>query len=217
VPVGWYIEDYVCHAIKFVKEQLPIIAFLFDRGFGTWGVIHKLRELKVPYLIFWKKQGNWYKEHFDELEDGGYKIIHRENKYNGDKTNYKVNSDFVLIKQLEYDGKKLDWIFATNLKLKKATSYVKLYKKRWGIETIYRVTDKIRIYTTSTNCVIRYFLFMFTCFVYNIWRLFQMFLGEGFTLANHKTNMIVFMAKHGMIYPKHYDKFEMVANELFNS
>ena len=217
VPVGWYIEDYVCHVIKFVKEQLPIIAFLFDRGFGTWGVIYKLRELKVPYLIFWKKQGNWYKEHFDELEDGGYKIIHRENKYNRGKTNYTVNSDFVLIKQLEYDGKKFDWIFATNLKLKKATSYVKLYKKRWGIETIYRVTDKIRIYTTSTNCVIRYFLFMFTCFVYNIWRLFQMFLGEGFTLANHKTNMIIFMAKHGMIYPKHYDKFEMIANELFNS
>jgi IS4 transposase len=217
VPVGWYIEDYVCHVINFVKEQLPVMAFLFDRGFGTWGVIYRLRELKVSYLIFWKKYGDWYKEHFNELEDGGYKIIHRENKYNRDKTNHKVNSDFVLIKQLEYDGKKFDWIFATNLKLKKATSYVKIYKKRWGIETIYRVTDKIRIYTTSTSCVIRYFLFMFTCFMYNIWKFFQIFLGESFTLANHKTNLIIFMAKKGLIYPKHYDKFEMIANELFNS
>ena len=217
VPVGCYVEDYVCHVINFVKEQLPVMAFLFDRGFGTWGVIYKLRKLKVPYLIFWKKYGDWHKEHFNELEDGGHKIIHRENKYNRDKTNHKVNSDFILIKQLEYDGKKFDWIFATNLKKSKAASYVKLYKKRWGIETIYRITDKIRIYTTSTNCVTRYFLFMFTCFVYNIWKFFQMFLGESFTLANHKTNLIIFMAKKGMIYPKHYDKFEMIANKLFNS
>jgi IS4 transposase len=216
VPVGCYIEDYVHHVTKFVKEQLPIEAVLFDRGFGSWGVIYKLRKLPVPFIIFWKKQGNWYKEHFDELEDGECKIIHRESKYNRDKTNHKVNSDFVLIKQLEYDGKKYDWIFATNLKENKAAFYVKLYKKRWCIETIYRVTDKIKIYTTSTNCVIRYFLFMFTCFVYNIWKSLQMFLGEDFTLSNHKTNMTIFMAKHGMIYPKHYDRFEMIAEKLFN-
>jgi hypothetical protein len=216
VPVGCYIEDYVYHVTKFVKEQLPIEAVLFDRGFGSWGVIYKLRKLPVTFLIFWKKQGDWYKEHFDELEDGECKIIHRESKYNRDKTNHKVNSDFVLIKQLEYDGKKYDWIFATNLKKNKAEFYVKLYKKRWGIETIYRVTDKIRIYTTSTNCVIRYFLFMFTCFVYNIWKFFQMFLGEDFTLANHKTNMTIFMAKHGMIYPVHYDAFEKIAKNLFD-
>ena len=44
-----------------------------------------------------------------------------------------------------------------------------------------------------------------------------MFFGEDFTLANYKTNMIIFMAKQGLIYPKHYDKFEMMANRFFNS
>ena len=89
-------------------------------------------------------------------------------------------------------------------------------KKRWGIETIYRVTDNITILTTSTKGIIRYFLFVFTCLVYNIWRFFQLFLGEEFTLANHKTNMIIFMAKHGMIYPKHYERFELIAKRWFN-
>lgn len=98
VPVGWYIEDYVHHVIKFIEEHLPVIAFLFDRRFGTWGIIYKLQELKILYLIFWKKQGDWHKEHFKELEDGEYKIIHWENKYYRDKTNHKVNSGFVLIK-----------------------------------------------------------------------------------------------------------------------
>lgn len=85
-----------------------------------------------------------------------------------------------------------------------------------GIETIYRVTDDLRIYTTSTNSIIRYFLFMFTCLVYNIWKFFQMFLGRDFTLANYKTNMIIFMAKYGMIYPKHYDRLEAIAMKFFN-
>ena len=120
-----------------------------------------------------------------------------------------------MIKQLEYENKKYDWIFATNLNLKSAEDYVKRYKKRWVIETIYRVTDKIRAYTTSTKSTVRYFLFMFTCLVYNIWRFFQIFLGESLTLSNFKVNIITFMAKFGMIYPMHYDDFERIANKLF--
>ena len=215
VPVGCYVEDYIYRIISFIIEHLPVEVFLFDRGFGSWGVIYKLKQLGVTFLIFWKQQGNWYQDLIGGLDDGGSLRIEREGIYHRDKTNHKVRSCFVLIKQLEYEGKKYDWIFATNLQKKSAVSYVKRYKKRWCIETIYRVTDKIRIYTTSTNCVIRYFLFMFTCFVYNIWRFFQMFLGTDFTLANCKTNMIIFMAKHGMIYPVHYDTFERVAKELF--
>ena len=216
VPVGCYIEDYIYEAVKFVTGELPVETILFDRGFGSWGVIYKLRKLKVSFLIFWKKQGDWYKDHFKNLEDGDSIYIKRDGTYNRDKTNHKVSSGFVLIKQLEYEGKKYDWIFAINQKFKTAESYVRRYKKRWGMETMYRVTDDIRIYTTSTNCITRYFLFMFTCFVYNIWKFFQMYLGEDFTLANHKTNMTIFMAKHGMIYPKHYDRFEMIAEKLFN-
>ena len=81
------------------------------------------------------------------------------------------------------------------------------YKKRWGIETIFRVTDDIRIYTTSTNPLIRYFLFMFTCFVYNVWKFFQSYIGKEFTLANFCMNMDKFMIEKDMIRPKHYNKF----------
>lgn len=216
VPVGCYIEDYIYEVTKFVIGQLPVKVVLYDRGFGAWGVIYKLKKLKVKYLIFWKKQGDWYKEHFDELEDGECKIINRESKYNRDKTNHKVNSNFVLIKQLEYDEKKYDWIFATNLKKNTAEFYVKIYKKRWGIETIYRVTDNIRIYTTSTDSIIRYFLFMFTCLVYNIWKFYQLFLGEDFTLANFKINMITFMIEYKLIRPKHYEQFKKLTNKIFD-
>jgi len=31
-----------------------------------------------------------------------------------------------------------------------------------------------------------------------------------------KICMVLFMAKHGMIYPEHYDKFEKIAERFFN-
>ncbi len=48
VPVGCYIEDYVYEAIQFVMKYLPVEAVLFDRGFGSWGIIHKLKKLRIP-------------------------------------------------------------------------------------------------------------------------------------------------------------------------
>lgn len=81
------------------------------------------------------------------------------------------------------------------------------YKKRWGIETIFRVTDDIRIYTTSTNPLIRHLLFMFTCYVYNIWKFFQFFIEGEFTLANFCVNMNKFMVEREMINPKDYGEF----------
>lgn len=215
VKTGAYTEKYISEMTEFAKEHIPIDIILFDRGFNSWELIDKLKQLKVSYIIFWKKQGDWYKKIFDKMKDGKFKRIIREKKYYRYKHRCDVSSYFILVKQLEYKGKTYDWIFATNLKLKSAAAYVKRYKKRWAIETIYRVTDDIRAYTTSTNSLIRYFLFMFTCFVYNLWKFFQMFLGEGFTLANFKVNMTIFMAKSGKIYPTHYDDFERIAAKLF--
>ncbi len=212
---GDYIEDYVYEMIKAVKEKIKIECVLFDRGFG-WDVIYKLQELKVNYLVFWKKQGNWFKEYFEEMKDGEFCEITRSHKYNRNKTNYKFTSKFVLIKQHEYEGKKFDWIYATNLNSNSAKKYVMRYKKRWGIETIFRVTDDIRIYTTSTNPLIRYFLFMFTCFVYNVWKFFQSFIGEGFTLANFSTNMNKFMIEKEMIKPKQYKEFVSIFTKYNN-
>jgi len=203
---GDYIEDYVYEMVKALNKIIKIECVLFDRGFG-WSVIYKLQELKVNYMVFWKKQGSWYKRYFKEMKDGEFCEIVKNYKYNRDKTNYKIESKFVLIKQHKYKDKKYDWIFAASLNKKLAEKYVKRYKKRWGIETIFRVTDDIRIYTTSTNPLIRYFLFMFTCFVYNVWKFFQFIIGEDFTLANFSTNLNKFMIETEMIKPKHYKEF----------
>src|SRR3989338_9455157 len=161
---GDYIEDYVYEMTKSVKEQISIDVVLFDRGFNNWGIIRKLQELKVHYMIFWKKSGNWYKEPLSKLKKGEFCEITKKYKHYRNKSGYWVTSKFVIVKQLEYEDVINDWIFATDLDKNSSEKYVKRYKKRWGIETIFRGTDDIRIYTTSTNPLTRYFLFMFTCF-----------------------------------------------------
>jgi len=207
---GDFIEDYVYDMTKFVKEQISIDVVLFDRGFNNWGIIFKLQQLKVHYMIFWKKSGSWYKESLRKLKKGEFCEVTKKYKYCRDKNGNWVYSKFVIVKQLEYEDKKFDWIFATDLNKKSAEKYVKRYKKRWGIETIFRVTDDIRIYTTSTNPLVRYFLFMFTCFIYNVWKFFQSFIGEDFTLANFCTNMNKFMIERELIQPRQYKDFLLV-------
>lgn len=208
LPNGAYKADYVEEMVKFVKEVLPLEAVLFDRGFTDWETIAILKKLKVPYLIFWRREGNWHKTHFEKMEDGEFRRILREGQYRRDKTHYSVKSHFILVKQLEYEGKKYDWIFASNLEFKTASAYVKRYKKRWGIETLFRVTDDIRIYTTSFNSIVRYFLFCFTCLVYNVWKRVQFGIGVDFTLANFKVCLIILFAKIGRIHSIHFDRFE---------
>lgn len=215
VNEGMNIPKWVIKMLNWIKEEILLEVILFDRGFTSKELIYELNKLKVPYMIFWAKKGNWYKKHFNELKNGEFKTVKRKDKFYKKKYRFDFEWDFVFIKKLEYDGKTYDWIFATNLKLKNAKNYVQRYKKRWGIETIYRVTDKIRAYTTSTKSVIRYFLFMFTCFVYNIWKCFQMYIENNFTLANFKINMELYLAKIGRIYPDHFNDFEITASIIF--
>ena len=75
LQVGCYIENYVSEMIKFVKDRIKVEVFLFDRGFTSWEVISVLEKLQVPYIIFWKKQGEWYKEYLTKLREGEFKII----------------------------------------------------------------------------------------------------------------------------------------------
>jgi putative transposase len=170
IPMGCYVEDVVYEIAKFLLDHLPVEMVLFDRGFDSWGVIYKLQQLPVTYLIFWKKQGDWYKEMLDKMKDGECITVVRQSTYNRGKSPIQVRSQFVLIKQLEYEGETYDWLFATNLDKTTTTSYVKRYKKRWAIETSYRVKKHSYLpKTTSKNYLIRLFYFMFSVLLYNLW------------------------------------------------
>jgi len=75
-----------------------------------------------------------------------------------------------------------------------------LYSKRWGIETAHRVEDDFRIYTTTRNGVIRYFFFVISVLVYNLW----VWVNLNFGLEG---NMRITVAEIKEILSKAFDEF----------
>ncbi|MBI2045255.1 hypothetical protein HYT23_04310 [Candidatus Pacearchaeota archaeon] len=65
--------------------------------------------------------------------------------------------------------KNYDWIFATNVEKIALGDIIKQYKKRWRIETQFRVQDEARIKCKSKDMKVRYFLFMLEQMLQTIW------------------------------------------------
>ena len=69
----------------------------------------------------------------------------------------------------EKSEKNYDWIFATNSDELELSEIIKTYKKRWRIETSFRVQDEAKIRCKSTDMKIRYFIFIFEQLLQTQW------------------------------------------------
>ena len=189
VPIGWNQADYVEKLIKLARRYVVIEACLFDRGFDSYELIARLKKLKVGYQILWKKskkKETWLTKELWKLKPKQMKEFIKEDGYfHKNKTKYYVRTRFIIIKQYSYkdDSEPYDWVFATNRKLKSQMWYIRGYKCRWGIETTYRVTDEVRLKTTTLDEVKRYFLFVFSSLLYNLWKFANLLLKEKVTFA----------------------------------
>ena len=189
VRIGWNHADYAEKLIKTARKYIVTEACLFDRGFCDYELIARLKKLKVNYQILWrkdKKKETWLTKELGKLRPKEMKLYIKEDGYfHKNKTKHYVRTRFVIIKQYSYkdDKQPYDWVFATNRKLKSQMWYIKGYKCRWGIETSYRVTDDVRIKTTTLDEVKRYFLFVFGCLLYNLWKFANLLLKAKVTFA----------------------------------
>ena len=121
----------------------------------------ELTKLKYPFLIFIRKLPE-YKKFLEELEQGKTIVVH-DYTVNKDKSNYEGENYLAFLKEI-YDPrskKKYDWIFATNVEKIALGNLIGTYKKRWRIETQFRVQDEARIRCRSKDMKVRYFLFLF--------------------------------------------------------
>ncbi len=68
---------------------------------------------------------------------------------------------------------KFTWSFATNMIFDDYYAYVGFYKRRWRIETNFRVEDEAKIKSKSIFPVIRYFYFLTGLLLHSIWLVFR--------------------------------------------
>ncbi|MGZ7109657.1 MAG: transposase, partial [Methanobacterium sp.] len=156
------VSDLLRHAMKYVHVKYVLL----DRGFFSIDVIKALESLKLKYIMPAIKNDK----------------IKQVLKNNSDKTSYflkytmrsgKKDATFNLM--VKYDEKDKEYYtFATNFQIvykEDIKSIAEMYKKRWGIETGYRVKKDFLAITTTECYIVRMLYFMVSVILYNFWLL----------------------------------------------
>jgi len=138
--------------VKGMRFRIEVV--LMDRWFANSLVIRILERHKLKYLMLCKKD--------QKIQ----RIL--LNVKDCVRMNYSVNSieTTLIVKKTE----DCDWTFFTNLDLYHLIKYIRIYRKRWNIETGFRVQDEARIKTKSLGIKVRYFVFLIAMLLYNVWK-----------------------------------------------
>jgi len=171
IRLGHYKSSVILHCLSLIKEYIgKINLILFDRGFYDKDLMFELTKLNYPYLIF-VPQHKDKKEILYPMKIGEQVAIYNDFKINKNQNKYAGENILIFLKQI-YDPrseKNYDWVFATNIEEVLLNNVVITYKKRWRIETQFRVQDEARIKCKSKEMKIRYFFFLFEQMLQTIW------------------------------------------------
>jgi len=170
IRLGHYKSSVILHCLSLIKGYIgKIKLILFDRGFYDNDLMFELTKLNYPFLIFVPKRKE-YKQLFEELEEKQTIFVH-DYTFKKDMSTWEGEAYLAFLKQI-YDkrsNKNYDWIFATNVEKIVLSNMLMTYKKRWRIETQFRVQDEAKIKCKSKEMKIRYFLFLFEQMLQTIW------------------------------------------------
>jgi hypothetical protein len=175
-----YIAEKLINAAK--ARGIKIRTLLIDRGFYSVDVMNKLDEMGVRYLMPAKKNER-IKRAIEEHHSG---LIPSMVKFSI-RNAAEQQASFGLMIYPKKGAKETDpthekyIVFATNMGYRQAFRLFPVipdeYRRRWGIETGYRVQNQVKAKTTSTNYTVRLVYQMLSVIVYNVWQLANILLA----------------------------------------
>lgn len=154
--------------IRTLPIKLDLI--LFDRGFYHAHLIDYLNNKKggnsFPYLILIPER-EAQKGYIQRTRDKNKKFAFYKHVFNytKDKSSWKPSTT-IMVKIVD---KKTAWCYATNKN--PSLSLIFEYRKRWNIETGFRIHDEARIKSKSNNELIRFFYHLLGMLLIILWRL----------------------------------------------
>ena len=139
--------------------SVRVKAVLLDRGFASAEIISLLKRLRFRYLIHFPKNMR-VKAVLAEMGSSLY--------WRGPFTVKDVETTLTIVR----DGR-IDWVFVGNMNLAEASEPIRLYRRRWNIETGHRCKGEARVKTKSLLPAVRYFLLLAALILYDVWKLLQ--------------------------------------------
>jgi hypothetical protein len=148
--------------LKYCANFLSIRYVLFDRGFYSAQLIDYLEANGIKYCMLVPHKKGQIAKYVQQTQKFG--CYRHQMKYSKEKSTWKPITKIAVCKEVD----DIDWIFATNMRLSRI-GFVLLYKRRWRIETGFRVQDEARIKSKSTDYMTRYFYFLISCLLQLFW------------------------------------------------
>lgn len=148
------LAQVVLPLLHLMMQYIKDVAYVaFDNGFQDSLLLKALSDRNVPFVI--------------PLRDTVK--LRRRWRWKRYAKRFSYNTQGVDVDVVEaVDSKGVQYFLGTNL-AGRPKRILKLYKKRWGIETSYRMIGQFYPKTTSNSFVIRVFYFVLAVLLYNVW------------------------------------------------
>jgi hypothetical protein len=168
IPISALLKDYSV-LIELLVKRLELMSVkvgtaYMDKEFCNDDTISTLTKLKINFVIACKQNKKIKKKLEEYKKENGHKSTVFDYQFNENGT--KFNLVAVPHEKKEYI------LFATNMDVKSIEEFEKSipeeYKKRWNIETGYRVKNDFKIHTCTKSPVARTLFFIMQCTLYNI-------------------------------------------------
>jgi hypothetical protein len=135
----------------------------FDREFYCAEIIDFLEAKRIKYLILMPEKGKVIKDYITKTEE--LRKFKHTMTYAKEKSKWKPKTMVAVCKGID----EFPWMFATNIHFRTRVEYIWHYKRRWQIETNFRVEDEGRIKSKSCSYLVRYFYFLISLLLHLLW------------------------------------------------
>lgn len=195
MSVSW--AEVVDRLMEQATELVDIHLVMADREFDRHGVLHVLDQYHdVDYLLPKKKDSKALKQEVDTVQydptlksrvrpgtlylrdETPYIDVDRDTSVGDDNRSHDVNFMYVPAENEDWVHTETNdvqyTVFITNrddVSPLDALGFTDRYSKRWDIEIEYKMIQPLIPSIASKDYRMRYFSFVFSCLLYNLWRL----------------------------------------------
>lgn len=166
VHLGFDFGNAVKTLLAYASKLFKVRFVLFDRWFYSIDVINALDGFR--YIMLIPKKDQKIKDLCEVVGEAGY----YHHRMFSSATLQEAITRIVLVRDKIKD-EEIVWSFATNMIFDDYYTYIEFYKKRWRIETNFRVEDEAKIKSKSVFTEIRYFYFLTSLLLHSIWLVFR--------------------------------------------